>query len=436
MRAKLSIGAEGEIVLPPAEAEALGLAPGDEAEIVGARGAFSLLTPARRDAPQAWFAGSLGALTVAEVVQFVFASLKTGVLLLSFGAEAERAAPGHPERLRRKSVYFRDGQVVFASSSDRADRLGPVLERAGLVGEGDLARCSRLVQSGRPLGQVLVDEGLLSPGQLYEGMRLQVKEILLGAFVETAGTFAFLEGPSEEATSVKLQERTRELLLEGMKRVEQAERLAAGLGGHEAVLGRIADPARALTPAEARLLPAVDGVRPLPAAALEAELGLLDALRAAATLVHEGILAPAPAEAAPAPEIEIEIEVPAPAGSVRAGGPFETYRRIFKRVHEALAAAQPDACERLNSYFDRLPQRQRGIFEGVRVGEDGDVDVAQVLVNVSSTGAYKGAAARARSLEALEDLLAFALFELKNCLPKAEADALLREVGKMQVGKA
>ncbi len=76
------------------------------------------------------------------------------------------------------------------------------------------------------------------------------------------------------------------------------------------------------------------------------------------------------------------------------------------------------------------------MFEGVRVGAEGELDVTRVLDNVSALGAYRGAAARARSLEALEDLLAFALFEVKNCLSKPEADALLREVGRMQVGKA
>ncbi len=64
------------------------------------------------------------------------------------------------------------------------------------------------------------------------------------------------------------------------------------------------------------------------------------------------------------------------------------------------------------------------------------MDVAQVLVNVESSGTYKGAAARARSLEALEEFLAFALFEVKNRLPRADAEKLLREVGRMQVGKA
>ena len=47
-----------------------------------------------------------------------------------------------------------------------------------------------------------------------------------------------------------------------------------------------------------------------------------------------------------------------------------------------------------------------------------------------------GAAARARALEALEEFLAFALFEAKNRLPRADAERLLREVGKMQMGKA
>jgi len=62
--------------------------------------------------------------------------------------------------------------------------------------------------------------------------------------------------------------------------------------------------------------------------------------------------------------------------------------------------------------------------------------VTRVLANVTATGAYRGAAAKARSLEGLEELLTFSLFEVKNVLPRDEAEQLLREVGKMQVGKA
>jgi hypothetical protein len=349
-------------------------------EFVSARGGCALVVPVRGEQPRAWFAGSLASLTVAEVVHFVFSSLKTGVLLLAFGEKDAR--PDEPERLRRKSIYFRDGQVVFASSSEPRDRLGPVLEEAAVVDAAELARCSRLVQSGRPLGQVLVDEGVLTSGQLYEAIGVQVKRIFLEAFVEVGGEFAFLEGPLDDQSQVKLPERTRDLILQGMKRLEESE----------------------LRRAEA-----------------EAAAG------------------------APEPEVVIEVEPPVPASAPgvaprrripRAAGPFETYRRIFKRVHAALASVEPDAAGRLNTWFERLPEKRRAIFEGVRMGEDGELDVAAILVNVDGTGAWHGAAARARSLEALEEYLAFALFEAKNRLPKPEAERLLRDVGKMQVGKA
>jgi hypothetical protein len=381
VRGKLTVGPEGQIAVPPRQAESLGLAGGGQVDFVTARGLCALVVPARSDQPRAWFAGSLSALTVPEVVQFVFSSLKTGVLLLAFG-EGDATRPDDPERLRRKSVYFRDGQVVFASSSDHADRLGPVLAEAGFVGEAELERCSRLVRSGRPLGQVLVDEGTITSGQLYEAITLQVKRIFLAAFLETSGEFAFVEGPLEGQNEVKLPERTRDLVLQGMKELQRAELRRA-----------------------------------------EAEA----------------------AQGPPPPEIVIEIEAPAltpPPGATprakvpRAAGPFETYRRIFKRVHAALAAVEPDAAGRLNTWFDRLPEKRRAIFEGVRVAEDGEIDVAAILMNVNASGAYQGAAARARSLEALEEFLAFALFEAKNRLAGPEAERLLREVGKMQVGKA
>jgi hypothetical protein len=430
VRIRIATGAEDEVVMPPAEAEALGMVGGGQGELLVARGAFALLLAARQDEPKAFLAGSLAAMTVLEVVQFIFTSLKTGVLLLAFGDGRGRAGSA-PERLRRKSIYFRDGQIVFASSSDLADRLGQVLRRAGMVSPADVDRCGHLVRSGRPLGQVLVDEGVLSAGQLYEGVSLQVKEILLNAFVETEGTFSFLEGPADERNAVKLPQRTRDLLLEGMRRLEEADGLANELGGRRAVLVRGPEGGRPLAPEEDVVLAAVDGHKDLLEIALETGLGQLLALQTAARLVREDLLRRVPAAEPPA--IEVEVEEPV---TMRMSGPFDIYRRIFVRVHEALAAASQDATGRLNSYFQRLPARNRAVFDGVRFGPDGDIEAARVLDNVNARGEYKGAAARARALEALEDLLAFALFEVKNCLVRGEADRVLREVGRIQVGRA
>lgn len=444
MRATLSIGADGKVALPRQGAEALGLAEGAKVDVVTARGGFALVTPATGGEPEAWFAGSLASLTVPEVIQFIFTTIKSGTLTLSFGADARRAAEaGAGARPHRRTLYFREGQVVFASSSDPADRLGAVLGREGLVQQRELDRCAKLIRSGRPLGQILVDERILTSGQLYEAITIQVKEIVLASCLEQEGEFAFVEGPFDESNSVKLDERTRDLLLQGMKRIEEVEQLAGQVGGRGAILVRGRADAEGLEGPEGKLLDHADGRRTISELSSASGLGLYKTLRLSVPLVQAGALAVQEAEppAAPEPapdeegEIDITIETEAPAAPSRASGPFDTYRRIFKHVFATLAKHQPDTLARLNSYFDRLPAKQRALFEGVRLDDDGEMDVSIILMNASAGGA-RTPIAKARSLEALEAFLSFSLFEVKNRMAKPAADTLLREVGRMQVGKA
>jgi hypothetical protein len=379
-----------------------------------------------------WLAGTLTALSILEVVQLIFTSLKTGELRLSHAGPGGGATADRPHR---RSLYFREGQLVFAASSEPCDRLGPVLWRAGHFDWETLQRCGAEVVADRPLGQVLVNQGVITSADLYAGVAAQVREILFEAFLDTEGEFLFMEGPHGEQNVVRQPERTRELLLEGLKRVEEMERLLAVVGGRRARLLRVGTLITGASEYTLRLLEAMEGSATFAEAAEESRLGLLAALREAVPLVESGVLvrAAAAAELTPPPQAEAS---PGGPSSPRPAGPFELYRRIFRKVHAALAQAHPGAERRLDSYFDRLPELRRFVFEGVGFDAGGDLDVARVLANVTATGAFPGAAARARSLEGLEGLLTFALFEVKNVLPRAAADQLLREVGKMQVGKA
>ena len=441
MRLRLGIGPEDRIVLPQRDAEGLGLVDGDEVEVHTVRGSFTLAARPS-GATQPYLAGALSALTVPEVLHLIFTTLKTGALLLGFGSERERRAdrPDTPEGLRRKTIFFRDGQVVFASSTDRADRLGAVLWRHGEVPREELERCGRMVRPGRPLGQVLVDEGLFTSGQLYSAMSLQVKEIALAAFVEPEGEFAFVEGPYDEKNAVRLPERTRDLLLEGMKRVEALEIIGhAEVPDRDALVRPTGKVGRGLDFKAERLLEVCDGTRTVRQVIDESQLGVFEGVQALAGLVRQGLV-DRMAPRAPPPGAEEEVfTVTAGAGAAppkdRPSGPFDIYRRIFQYLFGELRQERLDARKRLNSYFDRLPEAQLPLFQGVRLDDEGGVDVAQVLLNVSQAGQYKGAAARARALEALEAFLAFALFEVKNCLPRTKAEAVLRKVGRMQVGK-
>ena len=426
MRTRLAIGPDERVALPRHAADQLGLVDGDPVELRAVPGAFAVLQGVGREAAAPYLAGSLRSLSAPEVFHFLSGSLKSGTLLLSFGGGHDAPLPDAPEGLRRKTIGFKEGQVVFASSSERADRLGPVLWRNELVPLDELTRCGRLVQAGRPLGQVLVEEEILDPGQLYAAMGLHVREIVLGAFLDDEGEFVFVEGRADDRNSVRLSERTRELLLEGMRRREEVERLAAGLPDRDAVARRRPGAEGEPGPLGRRLLEALDGERTVRRALDESWLGTYRGMQVLDELVRGGFVeAVARAPAPPEP-----VHLPA----FPAGGPFQAYARIIRHVYEELSRVQADAGRRLESFFDRLPPERRALFEGVRIDADGNIDVAQLVLNVGQGAPRPSPAARARALDALESFLTFALFEVGNCLSPPEAARVLGEVGRMQAG--
>jgi hypothetical protein len=432
MRARLSVGPEDAVTLPPRDAEALGVRPGGEVDVLALRGGFVLVADARRQG--GWFGGSLAALSFGEVAQLIASTLRSGVLLLSFGGERDprAAAPAEP---RRKSIAFEEGRVVSASSSDPADRLGPVLWRAGVLARPELDRASRLVAPGRPLGQILVDEGLLTRAEVYDGIARQVREIFLSCFHEREGDFVFREGDHDARSAVKLPERMRELLLTGVKRAEEAERIqASDVPDAGAPLTRVADAGPDLDFRAACLLELADG-RPVRAAITDAQLGTFDGLRAVVTLRRAGLVARLDSgspRGGPAPGVSASTGPAAPEPVAA----LERYRRAFRRLYVPLLRAEPEAREILNGWLDRLPGPDRAFFAGVRIDADGDLDVARVLANVDASGLLPGAAARARALEALDAFLAFALFEVNELLAPEDADALAREVAAVRAGAA
>jgi hypothetical protein len=236
-----------------------------------------------------------------------------------------------------------------------------------------------------------------------------------------------------------------------MKRVDEVERLASRLPDCNAVLsGAKQKPNKAqpkeLKPKEARLLASVDGKRTARKAFEKSELDTYSGLKALAVLVEQGLVTGEPrAAAAPAPsddedeEVVFSLSVPrSEIGAISAdkqpglSGPLETYRRIFRHIYQAISKARSDALDRLNSYFPKLSEKQQALFHGVRMKGEGEIDLAQVVQNGLARGVGEPMA-KARALEALEGLLAFMRFEVKNCLPPKESEAVLREVSRLQM---
>jgi hypothetical protein len=130
----------------------------------------------------------------------------------------------------RKSVYVKDGSIVFATSSDANDRLGELLLREGLVTLDQLEAAIARLGTGKRLGGLLVEAGHLTPDNLVRAVVRQVREIVLGLFAWEEGEYAFQEGPLPSEEVITLQVRTGEILLQGIGGIRSFARIRRSVG--------------------------------------------------------------------------------------------------------------------------------------------------------------------------------------------------------------
>ena len=172
-----------------------------------------------------------------------------------------------------KKVYIVNGDVIFATSTDRDESLGSFLLREGrLTREQFDESVKRLLeaqsaQETRRHGAVLVDMGLLTKEELFAAVTRQVRGILHSLFDWEEGEVSFTVGRFRTDEIIQLEVPTRHAIVEGVKAVRDARRLVAFLGPSWTLFdpcwaaSEIGD--IALDPQELRLLKQVDGTKTL-----------------------------------------------------------------------------------------------------------------------------------------------------------------------------
>ncbi len=121
-----------------------------------------------------------------------------------------------------KSIHIRDGQIIFATSTDTSDRLGECLVKAGKITHTGLEQALKLYQkySGlKKMGVILVESGLLPPRELFSGLRIQVKDIIFSLFLWREGDYQFEKRLPSDV--IQLQINIQELIIEITKRMRQ-----------------------------------------------------------------------------------------------------------------------------------------------------------------------------------------------------------------------
>ena len=234
--------------------------------------------------------GDLNETDFAEVLSELHRWRATGALLLE-----------HPPV--KKLVWLKEGAPVFVRSNLLAEALGQLLVRERMI---TLPECEeglrRMHQSKRQLGTELIELGCISPANLAYALQLQVEQKLFELFYWRDGQYRFNPRGEMPAMQVALELTPAKILLEGVKRSYDHERVKKGLGPIDDSVVRLTDDPldrfqeMGLDPEEAQFYALVDGKRTvnelLKFGALPPEDGrkLLYALRCA-NMIHFGAAA-------------------------------------------------------------------------------------------------------------------------------------------------
>jgi hypothetical protein len=131
----------------------------------------------------------------------------------------------------KKSLYIKEGDIVFATSSDHQDRLGEILIKQGKCTERDLENAVSRLGGGRRLGAILTEDEKMTPEDLVENVMEQVRQIVFSIFEWDKGFYQYEEGKLPSLELITLTQSTPELLFQGIREMSDMKILLRSLGG-------------------------------------------------------------------------------------------------------------------------------------------------------------------------------------------------------------
>ena len=230
--------------------------------------------------------GSLQEFSLANVLQLVKMSAGTGVLTL------------HRKREHGK-VYFRDGQVYYASLEPQVLPLGERLVREGRVLPEELAEAlaqQRDAAEGVRVGSILISMGVLDRGTLAEAIAEQIEESAFNLLGWTEGDFEFSGGGPAAEEDIIVELTVDGVIMDGMRRIDEWDLVMNSLGSLQQVPrlaydeDTVAKGGVSLNAEDWRVVTAIDGRRDVGSLIRECALGRFAAAKILYRLVAAGLV--------------------------------------------------------------------------------------------------------------------------------------------------
>ena len=348
--------------------------------------------------------GDLSRVQLPDVLSFVSMIRRSGKLVLRNGA-------------MERTLVWKDGDIVFATSNSPEDSLGLFLLRNGKITQQQYEESKRRVTPQLRHGKLLVQMGAISPKDLWWGVKNQALDIIYSLFYWESGTFAFTESVEEiSVEKIVLSLNTSSVIMEGIRRLDETARIREKVPSLDITFMKVSGvmpdfDELEMSDSEVAVYNDIDGMRSVrDLIATASDLTEFDVTRILFQLVSARLIEPAPEEKAFRP-VFLDVE-----DSPELLKVISTYNDMFGRLYDALQEAVGD--EQAREIFMTALQQSEGddLWSGVFFDQYGRFDENMLIANISELPFERRKAALD---EGLNTLLSVQLFEVSQHLDAA-----------------
>lgn len=350
-------------------------------------------------AGEACMTASLGSMGVADVLSFFNMFRKTGILYLDL-------SDGN------RQVFFQDGEIIFATSQRFEDDLGEILCELGKLERSVLTAIRSDVEEGATLSQVLVRKNIVAARDLWLATRHQVEAIVYSLFASHDGGCYFVAQELERDDIVRLSMSTQNLIMEGLRRVDERAMFLRRFRSMDALLSYTGKSPAELSDEEKKLVGFVYSV-PATVAQLVARSGLaeFDALRILYQLLEKGLVEVSQPQAVAVDPPFVEL--------------FEVYNGVLRLLFSCVAEEAPNLLAEVNRFLREVPHPMLYVVRGLHLDKDGGIDGRQIMKNLAGLEALEQ---KKMIVEALNELVYMECTIARRALGAQGSAELIRRV--------
>ncbi len=374
-------------------------------------------------ADQAILEGDLSRIQLPDVLSFISMIRRSGKLSVR-------------QNQFERTIVWKEGEIVFAASNSPEHSLGQFLLRNGKITQQQYDDSKRRVTPQMRHGKILVQMGVISPKDLWWGVKNQALEIIYSLFAWKDGRFSFFEAAEELASEkIVLSLNTSSVIMEGIRRLDEGARIREKISNLDVIFMKVpgVEPNfhdLDMSHNEIAVYEHIDGrlnVREL--IGRSGDLTEFEVTRILFQLLSARLIEVAPEEKGFRP-VFLDVE-----DSPELLKIISTYNDMFGRLYDALQRAVGEDAAR-DIFMNALQQSESDeLWAGVFFDQFGRFDENMLIANISELPFERR---KAVLDEGLNTLLSVQLFEVSQHLDSAGKVDVFRFISdqKAQLEKA